>query len=118
MATTPSKSTQEQESPLSKLNAVIQDLNQTKETTSVALIKSVHGSVCALLTLVRVGFLPVHASRPLANRRQDSVINRADYVELGLVCANVCKALDRGMNGRQGEDLSGSVSQAIEQLTA
>ena len=43
--------------------------------------------------------------------------NRTDYVELGLACAEVCKALDRGMNGRQMNELSQSVFEAIEQLT-
>ena len=46
------------------------------------------------------------------------MINQADYVELGLVCADVCKALNRGMNGRQASGLSQPVSEAIEQLTA
>ena len=44
--------------------------------------------------------------------------NELDYVELGLTCANVCGALNRGMNGRQLEDLSQPVCEAIEQLTA
>ena len=43
--------------------------------------------------------------------------NKTDYVELGLACANVCKALDRGMNGKKLDDLSHSVREAIEQLT-
>ena len=43
--------------------------------------------------------------------------NRTDYVELGLACAEVCKALDRGMNGRQMNELSQSVFEAIGQLT-
>ena len=43
--------------------------------------------------------------------------NRTDYVELGLACAEVCKTLDRGMNGRRMDELSQSVSEAIEQLT-
>ena len=42
---------------------------------------------------------------------------KTDYVELGLACADVCKALDRGMNGKQLEDLSPSVREAIAQLT-
>ena len=42
--------------------------------------------------------------------------NKADYVELGLACADVCKALDRGMKGRKLDDLSQSVREAIEQL--
>ena len=43
--------------------------------------------------------------------------NKSDYVELGLACAEVCKALDRGMNGKKLGDLSRSVRKAIEQLT-
>ena len=48
---------------------------------------------------------------------QDSMANKSDYVELGLTCADVCKALDRGMNGKKRGDLSQSVREAIEQLT-
>ena len=48
---------------------------------------------------------------------QDSMTNKSDYVELGLACAEVCKALDRGMNGKKLDDLSRSVRKAIEQLT-
>jgi len=43
--------------------------------------------------------------------------NELDYVELGLFCAKVCGALDRGMNGRRLEELGQSVSDAINQLT-
>ena len=50
-------------------------------------------------------------------RNQDSMANEADYVELGLACAGVCKALDQGMNGRKLDDLSQSVCEAIAQLT-
>ena len=43
--------------------------------------------------------------------------NKVEYVELGLACADVCRALDRGMNGKKLGDLSESVRQAIAQLT-
>jgi len=43
--------------------------------------------------------------------------NELDYVELGLFCAKICGALERGMNGRQLEELSQSVVDAINQLT-
>ena len=43
--------------------------------------------------------------------------NRSDYVELGLACAEICGALDRGMNGRRMDELSQPVFEAIEQLT-
>jgi len=42
--------------------------------------------------------------------------NKLDYVELGLACADVCKALDRGMHERQTHELGRSVYEAIEQL--
>jgi hypothetical protein len=44
-------------------------------------------------------------------------MNKTDYVELGLACADVCKALDRGMKGRRADELSQPVFEAIEQLT-
>ena len=49
---------------------------------------------------------------------QDSMANKTDYIELGLACADVCRALQRGMNGRRPDDLSDSVREAITQLTA
>jgi len=48
---------------------------------------------------------------------QDSMINKQDYVDLGLGCADICRALDRGMNGKKLDDLSQSVREAIAQLT-
>ena len=49
-------------------------------------------------------------------RNQESMANESDCVELGLACADVCKALDRGMNGKTLDDLNQSVRDAIEQL--
>ena len=43
--------------------------------------------------------------------------NQQDYVEIGLDCADICTALDRGMNGKRVDDLSQSVCKAISQLT-
>ena len=43
--------------------------------------------------------------------------NQQDYVEIGLDCADICTALDRGMNGKRVDDLSQSVCKAIGQLT-
>ena len=43
--------------------------------------------------------------------------NELDYVELGLSCADICRALDREMNGKKLGDLSQSVCEAINQLT-
>ena len=43
--------------------------------------------------------------------------NELDYVDVGLFCADICRALDRGMNGKKLRDLSQSVCDAINQLT-
>ena len=43
--------------------------------------------------------------------------NEQDYVDLGLSCADICKALERGMGGKSMNDLSKSVCDAINQLT-
>jgi hypothetical protein len=48
---------------------------------------------------------------------QESLANERDYVELGLNCADVCRILDRGLNGRRLDDLNEAVIGAIEQLT-
>jgi len=45
------------------------------------------------------------------------MVNKVDYVELGLECADICRALDRGMNGKKLDELSCSVCDAISQLT-
>ena len=45
------------------------------------------------------------------------MINEQDYVELGLNCADICGALDRGTNGKKMDDLSQSVCEAMNQLT-
>ena len=43
--------------------------------------------------------------------------NQMDYVGLGLACADVCMALERGLNGKKLNDLNNSVREAINQLT-
>ena len=48
---------------------------------------------------------------------QESMINEEDYVDLGLNCADICTALDRGTNGKTLDELGGSVCEAINQLT-
>ena len=43
--------------------------------------------------------------------------NEQDYVDLGLSCADICKALKRGMGEKKLDDVSKSVCDAINQLT-
>ena len=42
--------------------------------------------------------------------------NEQDYVDLGLSCADICKALERGIDGKSMDDLSKPVCDAINQL--
>jgi hypothetical protein len=44
------------------------------------------------------------------------MINRLDYVELGLSCANVCRTLDQGAKGKRQDEIGPSVYDAINQL--
>ena len=46
------------------------------------------------------------------------MVSKVDYVELGLTCAGVCETLNRGIDKRRADQLSQSVLEAIEQLTA
>lgn len=52
---------------VSSLNAVVDGLNLAEELSSITPAKAVFGSVSALLTVIRVIFLPAHFSRFLAN---------------------------------------------------
>ena len=101
---------------LSSLNVAIVTMNLAKEISGVTPAKAVFGSVSILLTMIRVCFLPVIRRSELIHG-QDSMANELEYVELGLSCADICKSLDRGMNGKRMEDFSQSVSDAINQLT-
>ncbi|KAF9641876.1 hypothetical protein BDM02DRAFT_3125016 [Thelephora ganbajun] len=85
---------------LSLLNAAVETTGVAEERAGIAPVKAAFGSVSALLAIIR-----------------DSVINKVDYVELGLACADVCGALDRGMSGRQEDQIGRSVLEAIERLT-
>ena len=106
-----------QDNASSLLNLAIEAMNLAKEVSSMTPAKAVFGSVSILLTMIRVRFLPSSDVYPRFTCDQDSMVNKSDYVELGLACADVCKALDRGMNGRRMDKLSQSVFEAIEQLT-
>ena len=43
--------------------------------------------------------------------------NKKEYVDIGSTCADVCKILDRGLNGKRLEELSQAVLEAIQRLT-
>ena len=44
------------------------------------------------------------------------MIKKADYVELGLTCADVCKALNQGIGTRREDQLGQPVLKAVERL--
>jgi len=45
------------------------------------------------------------------------MVDRLDYVELGLICSDACIILDRGVNKRGPDELGQPVCDAIAQLT-
>ena len=112
-----SKRQKRRENALCLLDAAIEAMNLVKEISGGTPAKAVFGSVSVLLTMIMVRFLLSPMPRSMFTCDQNSMANKSDYVELGLACAEVCKALDRGMNGRRMDDLSQSVFEAIEQLT-
>ena len=62
--------------------------------------------------------IPRYATNLWLTFIKDTIANDQDYVDLALFCADVCKALERGLEGRQLDQLSRSVLGAIGQLTA
>jgi len=102
---------------LSSLNAAIEALNIMKEATTATPAPAVFGTVSVLLTMIRVRFSSSLPTDSELTSDQDSMTNKTDYIEIGLACANVCRALDRGIDGRRLDELSRSVGEAIEQLT-
>ena len=105
------------ENTLSLLNAAIDAMNLAKEVSSGTPAKAALGTVSVILTMIRVRFLLPQVVYSSFSSYQDSMANKSDYVELGLACANVCKALHRGLGEKTLDDLSPSVRDAIEQLT-
>ena len=112
-----SKRPKGRDSALSSLNVAIDVLNLAKEISSITPAKAALGSVSVLLTMIKVRLSYFATRRSRFTHIQDSVVNELDYVELGLFCADICRALDRGMNGKKLDDLSQSVCDAINQLT-
>jgi len=49
---------------------------------------------------------------------QNFTTNEQECIKLGLSCADICTALERGMDGKKLEDLSQPMFEAVQQLTA
>ena len=109
---------EEREDVISTLNGFIEAFNLAKEVASIAPAKAVFGSASVILAMVRVSrLLAFHCIGRELKYSQDDLINQMDYVELGLACAEVCAALDRGLKEKGLDDLNDSVYEAIKQLT-
>ena len=114
---TESQNPKDRDGAISVLNGFIEVFNLAKEISSNTPAKAVFGSVSVLLAMIRVSLPGFRWSNTnLAECAQDKMANEADYVELGMVCADVCTALKRGLDGRDEGDLNDSVRKAIEQL--
>ena len=114
---TESQQPKEQEGALSALNGFIEVFNLAKEISSNTPAKAVFGSVSVLLAMIRVSLLAFHWSNTdSAECTQDTMMNKADFVELGLTCADICMSLKRGLDGKSEDELNDSVRKAIEQL--
>ena len=100
----------------SLLNAAIDTLNLTRNTTNVEQAKDAFGSASLLLTTIRVRFLFSLCLLITDRCTQDSMIKETDCVELGLSCAETCQVLYREINGRRQEQLSQSLLESIERL--
>ena len=108
----------EREGVISTLNGFIEVFNVAKEVASNTPAKAAFGSVIVILAMVRVSQLLAFCFIGYELKCvKDDLINQVDYVELGLACAEVCAALDRGLKGKGLDDLNDSVCDAIKQLT-
>lgn len=102
---------------LSTLSVAVNVLNVAKDVSVIAPAQAAFGSVVALLTMIRVRYLSCCGNGLRLTPVQDCMANEQEYIELGLNCANICKVLDRGTNGKKQEELGQSVCEAINQLT-
>jgi len=87
------------ERPGSFLNAAIADINMLKGIVGIAPAGLVLAPAIGILTMVK-----------------DIAINEHHYVELGLQCADVCKALARSLEGKHLDDLGPHECEAMAQL--
>ena len=112
-----SQQPKEREGVISVLNGFIEAFNLAKEISSNTPAKAVFGSVSVLLAMIRVSILAFGWSNTDSTGcAQDTMVNQADYVEIGLACADVCASLKRGLDGNSEETLNRSVREAIKQL--
>ena len=102
---------------IAALDMAINGLNVVRAAACATPVNPIFGSVAILLVMIRVSSLPLTTRYSGLTHSQNTVANEQDYVDLGLSCAAICEALERGMGGKKLEDLSKPVRDAINQLT-
>ena len=95
------------------LHEAISSMDRAKEESSVALASAVFQSVSVLLTTIRVRFL---FDDPGSASNQNPVPNETGYAKLGMICASACRILEQGVRGKEEDELSPPVYNAIEDL--
>ncbi|KAF9791096.1 hypothetical protein BJ322DRAFT_425458 [Thelephora terrestris] len=83
----------------SRLDVAIQLLSGAKDACGAAPAQIVLGSAYVLLAAIK-----------------DNVGNKQAFIDLGLFCAKVCGALNRGLNGEKPHELNESAHEAIGKL--
>ena len=100
------------------LDVLIPIVDVAKNACAIPPAQVAFGCVSVLLVMIRVCSLIAFYGYGISfHIFQDTMANEQDYVDLGSTCANVCGVLDRGLNGRQLDELSQSVLEAIRGLT-
>ncbi|KAF9783190.1 hypothetical protein BJ322DRAFT_1110074 [Thelephora terrestris] len=84
----------------SALDTDIQVITRARDTSGIPPAQDALDSAGALLTTIR-----------------DPMFNKQEYVDLGRLCAGVCRALDRGSKGRRLDEVSPLALEAIGELT-
>ena len=101
----------------STLDADIQALNHAMGTCGISPARDAFDSASVLLAAIRVRPCYSAAISFEFTFMQDPAAKGEDLLDLGQSCVDVCKALERGLEGRQQDELSPSMLEAIEQLT-
>jgi len=92
-------------------------LDIAEKVSSVTPAKAAFTIVKEILTMVKVHFLLFSVDGSWAEAQVGHHDERRRLRGLGLTCASVCAALDRGLSGKRLAELNTSVREAIKQLT-
>ena len=98
------------------LNAAIEAMGLAEKISCVTPAKALFATVGVLLIMIKVSLSSSTMICSKLTHSQESIVNALDYVELGLFCSDICRSLDRGMNGNKLDDLNQSICDAISQL--